>query len=67
MGPVLIVLDTWHPRSCAEAGEAGDLEIKVRGKDIRSDTLVSSVLSEPLLAGKEQHVNKDTCHHFWKF
>lgn len=33
---------------------------------IRSDALVSRVLSEPLLAGQGQHVNKDTCEHAWE-
>lgn len=63
LGPALIALDTWHPSSGAEAGEAEALEIKVGGEDIRSDALVSSVLAEPLLAGPERHVSKDTCEH----
>lgn len=63
MGPALVALDTWHPSSGAEAGEAEALEIKVGGEDIRSDALVSSVLAEPLLAVPERHVSKDTCEH----
>lgn len=61
LGSSIIALDTWHPRSYAEAGEAGGLEIKVRGRDMRSDALVSSALSERAKS------HKDTCDYPGKF
>lgn len=55
-----------HTRRRTEAGEAEALGIKVGGEDIKSDALVLLVISEPLLAGEEQHGNKDACEPSWE-
>lgn len=55
-----------HTRCRTEAGEVEALGIKVGGEDIKSDALVLLVISEPLLAGEEQHGNKDACEPSWE-